>query len=71
MALNLKYSGCCVWSLSPPCGNNGCYCDQFCHTAGDCCSDVADIGCHPIIGKIKQKIMLFKVHIIYLQSKLL
>ena len=33
--------------LSPSCNNNGCYCDQICHIYGDCCSDVADIGCHP------------------------
>ena len=46
-ALNLRYSGCCVWSLSPPCGNNGCYCDQGCHEFSDCCTDITDIGCHP------------------------
>ena len=46
MALNLSYSGCCVWSpLS--CSNNGCYCDIDCHELNDCCSDIADIGCHP------------------------
>ena len=33
--------------LSPPCNNEGCYCDQSCHTWNDCCSDIADIGCHP------------------------
>ena len=33
--------------LSPPCSNNGCYCDQNCHNLNDCCSDIADIGCHP------------------------
>ena len=71
LALNLNYSGCCVWSLSPTCWNYGCYCDQICHTAGDCCSDVADIGCHPIsIGMTNRKILLFKAHINYLQSKL-
>ena len=32
-------------SLSPSCGNNGCYCDNVCHIYGDCCSDIADIGC--------------------------
>ena len=46
-ALNRSYTGCCVWSLSPSCSNNGCYCDQTCHNANDCCIDVADIGCHP------------------------
>ena len=47
-ALNLSYSGCCVMALSPPCSNNGCYCDQGCHDFNDCCSDIADIGCyHP------------------------
>ena len=48
LALNLSYSGCCVSSLSPTCGNNGCYCDDICHNYGDCCSDVVDIGCHPV-----------------------
>ena len=47
LALNLTYSGCCVMSLSAPCNNNGCYCDQSCHITNDCCSDIADIGCHP------------------------
>ena len=48
VALNLSYSGCCVFSLSPPCSNNGCYCDQLCHNIEDCCSDIADIDCHPV-----------------------
>ena len=47
MALNLSYSGCCIMFLSPPCSNNGCYCDKNCHILSDCCSDIADIGCHP------------------------
>ena len=47
MALNLNYSGCCVWSLSRPCSNNECYCDINCHQFNDCCSDITDIGCHP------------------------
>ena len=33
--------------LSPPCSNNGCYCDQNCYIFKTCCSDIADIGCHP------------------------
>ena len=49
VALNLNYSGCCVWSLSAPCRiNGGCYCDDTCHTFNDCCSDITDIGCHPV-----------------------
>ena len=48
LVLSLRYVGCCKWSLSPQCDNNGCYCDQYCHKWNDCCSDVADIGCHPI-----------------------
>ena len=48
LALNLSYSGCCVSSLSPSCSNNGCYCDKSCHIYGDCCSDVADIGCQDV-----------------------
>ena len=47
LALNLNYSGCCVWSLSQTCWNNGCFCDQSCHYWNDCCSDIYDIGCHP------------------------
>ena len=47
LALNLNYSGCCDFFLSPPCSNNGCYCDQACYNANDCCSDIDDIGCHP------------------------
>ena len=45
LALNLTYSGCYVIS---PCSNNGCYCDQDCHSIGDCCSDVGSIGCYPV-----------------------
>ena len=47
LALHLHYSGCCVWSLSPTCRNNQCYCDKACYIFRDCCSDVANIGCHP------------------------
>ena len=45
LALALSYSGCCLSQLSSICSNNGCYCDQICHFYGDCCSDIADIGC--------------------------
>ena len=45
-ALNLSYSGCCMMLKSPPCINKGCYCDQSCYNWNDCCSDIADIGCH-------------------------
>ena len=48
LSLNLNYFGCCVFSLSPPCSNNGCYCDKDCHDLDDCCSDIADIGCNPV-----------------------
>ena len=48
LALYLTYFGCCVWFISPTCSDNGCYCDQVCHILNDCCSDVTDIGCHPI-----------------------
>ena len=47
LALNLSYSGCCVMFVSPPCSNNGCYCDQNCFILNNCCNDIADIGCHP------------------------
>ena len=48
LALNLNNSGCCVWSLSQNCSNNGCYCDQFCHFLNDCCNDITDINCLPV-----------------------
>ena len=47
LALNLSYSGCCDFHITPPCDNNGCYCDQNCHIWNDCCSDIADLNCHP------------------------
>ena len=47
LALNLNYSGCCNFYLSPPCSNNGCYCDQLCHISNDCCHDIANISCYP------------------------
>ena len=46
MALNHSY-GCCDYFTMPPCLNIDCYCDQKCHSVNDCCSDIADIGCHP------------------------
>ena len=69
LALNLSYSGCCVTSPSQPCIDNGCFCDHSCHYWNDCCSDIADIGCHSastsssivshtptdILGKIKSE----------------
>ena len=27
-------------------GSASCYCDHICYVIGDCCSDVADIGCY-------------------------
>ena len=48
LSLNLSYSGCCVWSFAVPCSNYGCFCDIDCHKLGDCCSDIADIGCNPV-----------------------
>ena len=48
VALNLNYSGCCIWGVSPPCRINDCYCDDSCHIQNDCCSDIDDIGCHPV-----------------------
>ena len=46
LALNISYSGCCLLTLSSVCSSNGCYCDRYCHMWNDCCSDIADIGCH-------------------------
>ena len=48
LSLNLGYSGCCDYSLTFICSDNGCYCDRLCHIHGDCCSDIASIGCHPV-----------------------
>ena len=50
LTLNLNYSGCCVSSLSQTCRNNGCYCDQSCYDLRRCCSDIAEIGCFPVIS---------------------
>ena len=56
-ALNLRYSGCCDWRVSPSCRNNECFCDNECHTLNDCCSDIDDIRCHSsqdnTLGKTK------------------
>ena len=37
-----------MFFLSPHCSINGCFCDKDCHNVGDCCSDIAEIGCHPV-----------------------
>ena len=47
LALNLNYSGCCLRSKTKICSNIDCNCQQNCHILNDCCSDIADIGCHP------------------------
>ena len=56
VALNLRYSGCCEWRVSP-CYINGCYCDKACYTENDCCSDITDIRCYSTqndtLGKTK------------------
>ena len=65
--------------LSPPCNNNGCYCDQNCHKMNDCCSDIADIGCHPatsivsptptdILGKSKSNAQAIHYSISFLNN---
>ena len=48
LSLNLSYKGCCLWTLSTTCNNNGCYCDQACYIFSDCCSDIVDISCFPV-----------------------
>ena len=58
-ALNLTYSGCCLSPPSPNCRNGDCFCDYGCHSTNDCCSDIADIGCHFInktLGKAKSHV---------------
>ena len=46
LALNLNYSGCCVRFKTKICSNIDCNCQQNCHILNNCCSDIADIGCH-------------------------
>lgn len=48
LALNLGYTGCCMFYFSSKCHNKDCYCDRACHIFGDCCSDITSIGCFPI-----------------------
>ena len=38
-------NGCCTLSSCTPDGS--CFCDDTCHSFGDCCSDIFDIGCLP------------------------
>ena len=54
--LTLGYSGCCSIPPSRTCKNIDCFCDQQCYSNNDCCSDIADIGCHSsnkTLGKTK------------------
>ena len=37
------FVGCCVSG----CFVGSCFCDQICYVFGDCCDDIADIGCFP------------------------
>ena len=46
VSLHLGYHGCCNNLLRFKCSDNGCYCDRLCYIQGDCCSDIASIGCH-------------------------
>ena len=47
LALNLCYTGCCDWSMSPKCFIKDCSCDKYCYKWNDCCSDIANISCYP------------------------
>ena len=47
LALNIGYPGYCRSSLSTVCSHKGCYCDQCCYKFDECCSDIANISCHP------------------------
>ena len=46
------FSGCCNPNEHPTCkaqaleDETSCYCDQVCYNYGDCCPDIADIGCY-------------------------
>ena len=40
---SLGITGCCTLN----CNVGGCYCDQHCYSNGNCCSDIASIGCFP------------------------
>ena len=41
----LGLDGCCMEGNCLGVGGEGCYCDQFCHEAGDCCDDIEEIQC--------------------------
>ena len=47
-ALNLRDPGCCVPTRTQSCIKIDCHCDQNCYSNNDCCSDIADIDCHPV-----------------------
>ena len=48
LATNLRYSVCCILSRTQECISLDCHCDQSCYINNDCCSDISDIGCHPV-----------------------
>ena len=70
VALNLSYFGCCDYYISASCSNNGCFCDMICHKYNDCCSDIADIGCHPasILGNTKWEVYAIFINRIFSQK---
>ena len=42
-----NYSGCCTGSSCQGTGgDSSCYCDSLCYFVGDCCTDIASIGCY-------------------------
>uniref|UniRef100_A0A1X7VE53 Fibronectin type-III domain-containing protein n=1 Tax=Amphimedon queenslandica TaxID=400682 RepID=A0A1X7VE53_AMPQE len=45
-----KYPTCCQPSANNTCLGypSNCYCDAQCHNYGDCCDDIADIGCDSV-----------------------
>ena len=47
--VNAGFTMCCDPAIEI-CGLNGCFCDQFCYVAGDCCFDIQAINCFP--GKL-------------------
>ena len=40
------FQGCCTFNCQVYSPTGICYCDEICHSVGDCCSDILDIDCY-------------------------
>ena len=46
--VNAGFTSCCdPANETAECGQGECFCDQMCHTLGDCCFDIEAINCFP------------------------